>query len=120
MTQLSVLDLSPIPQGADAARALRNSRDLAGHAERLGYRRYWLAEHHNMPGIASSDWCWRPSKRTASQTSSQMAIRSCVMHRSASIKSSAAEATLPLGFSGSLTIMARVRGVISASISDRS
>ena len=54
MTQLSVLDLSPIPQGADAARALRNSRDLAGHAERLGYRRYWLAEHHNMPGVASA------------------------------------------------------------------
>ncbi len=54
MTQLSVLDLSPIPQGADAAQALRNSRDLAGHAERLGYRRYWLAEHHNMPGVASA------------------------------------------------------------------
>jgi luciferase family oxidoreductase group 1 len=54
MTQLSVLDLSPIPQGADAAQALRSSRDLAGHAERLGYRRYWLAEHHNMPGVASA------------------------------------------------------------------
>jgi luciferase family oxidoreductase group 1 len=54
MTQLSVLDLSPIPEGADAGRALRNSRDLAGHAERLGYRRYWLAEHHNMPGVASA------------------------------------------------------------------
>ena len=54
MTKLSVLDLSPIPQGADAARALRNSRDLAGHAERLGYKRYWLAEHHNMPGVASA------------------------------------------------------------------
>ena len=54
MTQLSVLDLSPIPQGADAAQALHNSRDLAGHAERLGYRRYWLAEHHNMPGVASA------------------------------------------------------------------
>jgi luciferase family oxidoreductase group 1 len=51
---LSILDLSPIPEGADAATALRNSLDLARHAERLGYRRYWVAEHHNMPGIASS------------------------------------------------------------------
>ena len=54
MTKLSVLDLSPIPQGADAGQALRNSRDLAGHAERLGYERFWLAEHHNMPGVASA------------------------------------------------------------------
>ena len=50
----SVLDLAPIPQGGDAAAALANSRDLALHAERLGYHRYWLAEHHNMPGIASA------------------------------------------------------------------
>jgi luciferase family oxidoreductase group 1 len=54
MTPLSVLDLSPVPQGSDAAQSLRNTRDLARHAERLGYRRYWLAEHHNMPGIASA------------------------------------------------------------------
>ena len=54
MTQLSVLDLSPIVQGGDAGQALRNSLDLARHAERLGYRRFWLAEHHNMPGIASA------------------------------------------------------------------
>jgi luciferase family oxidoreductase group 1 len=54
MTKLSVLDLSPIPLGSDAGQALRNSRDLAGHAERLGYERYWLAEHHNMPGVASA------------------------------------------------------------------
>ena len=54
MTQFSVLDLSPITQGSDAAAALRNSRDLAQHAERLGFHRYWLAEHHNMPGIASA------------------------------------------------------------------
>jgi luciferase family oxidoreductase group 1 len=51
---LSVLDLAPIIEGGDAAQALHNSRDLARHAERLGYRRFWLAEHHNMPGIASA------------------------------------------------------------------
>ena len=51
---LSVLDLSPIIEGGDAALALRNSLDLARHAERWGYRRYWVAEHHNMPGIASA------------------------------------------------------------------
>jgi luciferase family oxidoreductase group 1 len=50
----SILDLSPIPQGASAAAALRNSRDLAQHAEAWGYNRFWLAEHHNMPGIASA------------------------------------------------------------------
>ena len=50
----SVLDLSPIPAGQTAAEALRNTLDLARQAERLGYRRYWLAEHHNMPGIASA------------------------------------------------------------------
>jgi luciferase family oxidoreductase group 1 len=49
-----VLDLSPIVEGGDAAAALRNTLDLARHAERWGYRRYWLAEHHNMPGIASA------------------------------------------------------------------
>ena len=54
MAQLSVLDLAPIVAGGDAAQALNNSRDLACHAERLGYRRFWLAEHHNMPGIASA------------------------------------------------------------------
>ncbi|MBN9546167.1 MAG: LLM class flavin-dependent oxidoreductase [Alphaproteobacteria bacterium] len=51
---LSVLDLSPIIQGGDAALALKNSLDLAQHTERWGYRRYWVAEHHNMPGIASA------------------------------------------------------------------
>jgi luciferase family oxidoreductase group 1 len=51
---LSVLDLSPIVEDGDAATALRNSRDLAQHAERWGYRRFWVAEHHNMPGIASA------------------------------------------------------------------
>ena len=50
----SVLDLSPIVEGGDAGQSLRNSLDLARQAERLGYRRYWLAEHHNMPGIASA------------------------------------------------------------------
>src|SRR4026207_2376387 len=54
MPSLSVLDLAPIVQGGDAATALRNSLSLAQHAERLGFRRYWIAEHHNMPGIASA------------------------------------------------------------------
>jgi luciferase family oxidoreductase group 1 len=54
MVPLSVLDLSPIIQGGDAATALRNTADLARHAEEWGYCRYWLAEHHNMPGIASA------------------------------------------------------------------
>jgi luciferase family oxidoreductase group 1 len=49
-----VLDLAPVATGSDAGQALRNSLDLAQHAERLGYRRHWVAEHHNMPGIASS------------------------------------------------------------------
>jgi luciferase family oxidoreductase group 1 len=50
----SVLDLSPICQGGTAADAFRNTLVLARNAERLGYRRYWLAEHHNMPGVASA------------------------------------------------------------------
>jgi luciferase family oxidoreductase group 1 len=54
MIPLSVLDLSPIKQGSDAAGALQESLALARHAEVLGYKRYWLAEHHNMPGIASA------------------------------------------------------------------
>jgi len=54
LTALSVLDLSPIVEGSDAAQSLRNTLDLARHAERFGYRRYWLAEHHNSPGIASA------------------------------------------------------------------
>ena len=51
---LSVLDLAPITEGADARQALLNARDLARHAEALGYNRYWMAEHHSMPGIASA------------------------------------------------------------------
>src|SRR5438128_4946487 len=54
MIPFSVLDLCPITQGGSAARSLRNTLDLARHAERLGYKRYWLAEHHNMPGVASA------------------------------------------------------------------
>src|SRR6201991_4434871 len=50
----SVLDLAPINQGSDAAQAFRNSLDLAQHAERWDYRRFWLAQHHNMPGIPSA------------------------------------------------------------------
>ena len=54
MTALSILDLAPVTEGSDIAASFRNSVDLARHAERLGYLRYWLAEHHNMPGIASA------------------------------------------------------------------
>ena len=54
MVALSVLDLSPIPEGADATQAYRNTVDLARHVEHWGYRRYWLAEHHNMAGIGSA------------------------------------------------------------------
>jgi len=50
----SLLDLAPVPEGADTATALANSVDLARHAEDWGYHRFWLAEHHNMPGIASA------------------------------------------------------------------
>ncbi len=51
---LSVLDLAPIVQGGSAAESFRNSLDLAQHAERWGYKRFWLAEHHNIPGVASA------------------------------------------------------------------
>jgi luciferase family oxidoreductase group 1 len=54
MIPLSILDLAPIVEGGSAAQALANARDLAQHAEALGYRRYWVAEHHNMEGVASS------------------------------------------------------------------
>ena len=54
MIPLSVLDLSPIVAGSDASTAFRNTLSLAQHVERLGYNRFWLAEHHNMPGIASA------------------------------------------------------------------
>ena len=54
MPLLSVLDLAPVPQGSTPADALRNSLDLARHAESWGYNRYWVAEHHNMVGIASA------------------------------------------------------------------
>jgi luciferase family oxidoreductase group 1 len=53
-TPYSLLDLSPIRQGGSAAESLRNSLDLARHAERWGYRRFWVAEHHNLPGVASA------------------------------------------------------------------
>src|SRR5215218_1218278 len=54
MVPLSILDLAPICEGGDAGAALKNTLELAQHAERWGYRRFWLAEHHNMPGIASA------------------------------------------------------------------
>ncbi len=52
--KLSILDLAHVPVGSDVAQALRNTLDLARHVDGLGYTRYWLAEHHNMPGIASA------------------------------------------------------------------
>ncbi|MGC4029533.1 MAG: LLM class flavin-dependent oxidoreductase [Steroidobacteraceae bacterium] len=52
--KLSVLDLANVPEGSDVAQALRNTLDLAQRIDALGYQRYWLAEHHNMPGIASA------------------------------------------------------------------
>ena len=54
MIPFSILDLSPITEGSDAAQSFRNTLDLARHAERWGYQRFWLAEHHGMPGIASA------------------------------------------------------------------
>ncbi|HET6431290.1 LLM class flavin-dependent oxidoreductase [Dyella sp.] len=54
MIPFSILDLAPVTQGSDAAQAFRNALALARHGEALGYHRYWLAEHHNMPGIASA------------------------------------------------------------------
>lgn len=54
MTTLSMLDLVPVREGDDVATALANAADLAAHAERLGYARYWVAEHHGMAGIASA------------------------------------------------------------------
>jgi alkanesulfonate monooxygenase SsuD/methylene tetrahydromethanopterin reductase-like flavin-dependent oxidoreductase (luciferase family) len=54
MTPFSILDLAPITEGSDAAQSFRNTLDLARHGERLGYHRFWLAEHHGMPGIASA------------------------------------------------------------------
>ena len=54
MVPISVLDLAPVPEGFGTGDALRNSADLAAHVEALGYRRFWMAEHHSMPGIASA------------------------------------------------------------------
>jgi len=54
MIPFSILDLAPVTEGSDASQAFRNTLDLARLGEQLGYRRYWLAEHHNMPGIASA------------------------------------------------------------------
>src|SRR5260370_10925498 len=54
MIPYSILDLAPGVEGADAARALRCSLELARHAERWGYHRYWVAEHHGLPGVASA------------------------------------------------------------------
>ncbi|WP_295862161.1 LLM class flavin-dependent oxidoreductase [uncultured Xanthomonas sp.] len=54
MMPISILDLAPVCEGSDTSAAFANMLDLAQHAERWGYHRYWLAEHHNMPGIASA------------------------------------------------------------------
>ncbi|HBX73071.1 MAG TPA: alkane 1-monooxygenase, partial [Halieaceae bacterium] len=54
MIPLSILDVTAVPEGSTTAQALENARDLAQHAERLGYHRLWVAEHHNMQSIASA------------------------------------------------------------------
>src|SRR3954470_9890555 len=54
MIPLSILDLAPIDEGGSATQALHNARDIAQHAETWGYTRFWMAEHHSMPGIASA------------------------------------------------------------------
>jgi alkanesulfonate monooxygenase SsuD/methylene tetrahydromethanopterin reductase-like flavin-dependent oxidoreductase (luciferase family) len=58
----SLLDLAPVPEGSAIPQALKNSTELAQKAESLGYHRYWLAEHHNMPGIASAAAIWSVSR----------------------------------------------------------
>ncbi len=58
MIPFSVLDLSPIIEGGDASLAFRNTLDLARHAEALGFQRYWLAEHHNMPALPAPPRPW--------------------------------------------------------------
>jgi alkanesulfonate monooxygenase SsuD/methylene tetrahydromethanopterin reductase-like flavin-dependent oxidoreductase (luciferase family) len=58
MIPLSVLDLAPVPEGGTTSDAFRNTLSLAQHAEALGFNRFWLAEHHNMPGIASAATSW--------------------------------------------------------------
>ena len=58
MTALSILELVRVTENTDARGALDNARDLAAHAEQWGYRRNWVAEHHNMPGIASAATSW--------------------------------------------------------------
>jgi luciferase family oxidoreductase group 1 len=68
---LSVLDLCPVPTGESAGEALRRSVDLARHAERWGLRRYWVAEHHNLPGIAST----APAVLAGQIASATLAIR---------------------------------------------
>ena len=54
MTAFSILDLAPIVEGGDAAQAFRNALDLARNGEAWGYKRFWMAEHHSMPGVASA------------------------------------------------------------------
>jgi alkanesulfonate monooxygenase SsuD/methylene tetrahydromethanopterin reductase-like flavin-dependent oxidoreductase (luciferase family) len=54
MIPFSVLDLAPVTEGSNTTQAFANTLDLARRAEKAGYQRYWLAEHHNMPGIASA------------------------------------------------------------------
>ena len=54
MIPLSVLDLAPVVEGSEPGQSLRNSAELARHVERFGYKRFWMAEHHSMPGIASA------------------------------------------------------------------
>jgi alkanesulfonate monooxygenase SsuD/methylene tetrahydromethanopterin reductase-like flavin-dependent oxidoreductase (luciferase family) len=77
MQQFSLLDLSPIPEGKTAADALTNTVSLARAAEGFGYYRYWLAEHHNMPGIAVTGSCTASASRCFPGRSSEEIRRIC-------------------------------------------
>ena len=74
---LSVLDLAPVVAGGTAGDALRRTLDLARHAEQFGYRRYWVAEHHLTPGVASSQPARRRASGGRSASSTRTTWRSC-------------------------------------------
>ena len=76
MPPVSVLDLALVPQGSTPAEALRNTLDLARHAEQWGYTRYWLAEHHNMVGIARAAPCgaWEHAKSWGDHAAAAVAL----------------------------------------------
>ena len=76
MTKFSILDLSSVTEGGSVRQSLHNSLDLAQHAEGWGYHRYWLAEHHNFPGIASAATSVTPSSPPLCEPPPQRTVRS--------------------------------------------